>query len=311
MIFPLNAKHVLGIFEHSFRIVDATMIKKNVFTLALIICSFVLVPILFAQDASRVFVEDLNGNVQIIKAGQTQGQAAARGTVLSPDDKIQTGEKASAKIRVEGSGELTLNDHTTWSYKTYLKEKDKTTFSAHLAIGRLKAQVQKLPKGSVFEIKTPTSIAAIRGTFFDLFVYILAQHYFTQLDVFENSVAFSNLAGDRVQVVNEGQSSVGNEAGAITPPKPIGSKKDQKDENKASGNPPGGGGDSSGGGSDSGASNFPSTDNFFDFDSLMGSHDSASSNPPPVASSLPGQKKFIGESSDSDSSTKSEQGGSH
>jgi len=128
--------------------------------------------------------------------------------------------------------------------------------------------VQKLPKGSIFEVKTPTSVTAVRGTVFGLFVYMVAQQYFTQLEVFENSVAFSNLAGDQTYVINEGQDSVANQAGTVTPPEAIESqtdrvlsqnttagqvsskeeksekdRSDEKDKNKAlGGNPPGGGG---------------------------------------------------------------------
>ena len=240
-------------------------IKKNVFLTGIILCVLILTPSLFAQDpsqavsTSRIFIEELKGNVQVIKAGQIQSQIAAKGDVLSSNDKVQTGENASAKIMIEGAGELTLKDNTTWSYGEYSRTEDNTTFSAYLAIGRLKAKVQKLPKSSVFEIKTPTSIAAVRGTSFGLFVYMVEQQYFTQLEVFENAVSFSNLGGDQVQVINEGQHSVGNEAGVVTPPQAIESKTDQVlsqtkvEENKSDregdnknkvpgGNPPGGGG---------------------------------------------------------------------
>ena len=242
-------------------------VRKNIFLLVIVIGSLILVPTLFAQNSSKIFIEDFQGSVQIIRAGQAQGQTAVKGDVLNPNDQVQTGDKASAKIIVEGTSELTLKDNTTWSYGEYSKEEDKTTFSALLALGRLKAKVQKLPKGSIFEVKTPTSVAAVRGTTFGLFVYMIAQQYFTQLEVFENAVAFSNLTGDQTYVINEGQSSVANETGTVAPPQAIESqterllqnttaesdttkgeksekgRSDEKDKNKAlGGNPPGGGG---------------------------------------------------------------------
>ena len=56
---------------------------------------------------------------------------------------------------------------------------------------------------------------------------MVAQQYFTQLEVYENSVAFSNSTGNQEQVINEGQSSVASEAGTITPPQAIESQTDQ------------------------------------------------------------------------------------
>lgn len=264
--------------------------KGRFFAAVLIVCSFIFVlPALFAQDSSKVSIQDVKGDVQITRAGQTQGTAAVEGDVIHSNDKVQTGANGSAKINIEETGELMLNNNTTWSYQAYMKGADKTTFSAHLAIGRLKAKVKKLPKESVFEIKTPTSVAAVRGTWFDLFVYLLAQHYFTQLDVFKDSVAFSNLFGTKTQIVNKGQSSVGDESGNVTPPKPIGSKS-KEDQDNASGNPPGGDG--------SGSNGFPTVD---DFKNLTG-HQNENRNRPPDASAMPHQRKFIGDSSDSNSS---------
>ncbi len=259
--------------------------RTNVFFTAVIIGYLILTPTLFAESAtqvtptSKIFIEDLKGEVQITKAGSAQAQIAIKGDVLNPDDKIQTGDNASAKIMIEGTGELTLKGSTTWSYGAYSKTEDKTTFSAYLALGRLKAKVQKLPKDSVFEIKTPTSVAAVRGTGFGLFVYMVAQQYFTQLEVFENAVAFSNLTGDQTQVINEGQNSIANEAGTVTPPQAIESKTDQvlsqatpeesksdkesDNKNKApGGNPPGGGGPFGGG--NKGPTNVPPGSNPFE-----------------------------------------------
>lgn len=210
------------------------MTKTKFFIAALIISlTVVVVPFLFAQtstqtaESPKVLIQELKGDVQIIKAGQTQGQSAAQGDLLSSNDKVQTGKDASAKIVVEGAGEINLSKETTWSYEKYTVEKDKREFSAYLAIGRLKAKVQKLPEGSVFQVKTPTSIAAVRGTFFGLFVYMVEQQFFTLVQVFEDSVAFSNLSSEQSYTVEEGQSATANEAGEVTPPQTSGTETDQ------------------------------------------------------------------------------------
>lgn len=200
------------------------MTKKFIF---IIISFFVLDILLFAQESSRVLIEDLQGDVQITRVGQVQGRAAAKEDVLQPNDKVQTGKQASAKIMVEGVGEITLGENTIWSYEKYVVGQEKRSFSAYLALGRLKAKVKKLPRDSSFEIKTPTSIAAVRGTFFGLLVYVLNQQLFTLLEAFEDSVVFSNLRREQSYTVEAGQRSTGDESGNVTPPEPKKSQTDQ------------------------------------------------------------------------------------
>lgn len=195
-----------------------------------------------AQTTPKVSLRDIQGDVQIIEAGGAQGRPAVQEEELKPSDKIQTGKKSSVKIILEGLGEISLSEETTWSYESYVIEEEKHRFSAQLALGRLKAKVKKLPQGSSFEIRTPTSVAAVRGTFFGLFVYLFEQQYFTLLEVFENAVVFSNLAGDQSYAVEEGQQSTANEEGNVTPPEESGeSETDQALDGEE---PPTGGGGS-------------------------------------------------------------------
>lgn len=198
--------------------------------------------------ASVVFGE-LKGDVQIIPANEIGPRAAVQGDSLNPNDKVQTGEDGSAKIVIENTGEIKLKKETTWSYDRFVSTAEKREFSAYLAIGRLRADVQKLPGGSSFQIKTPTSIAAVRGTSFGLFVYEFAGQVFTQLDVIDNAVQFSNISGDQSYVVEQGNSATGNDSGVITPPQSTGVETEKVLEGERgdskknpNGNGPGGGG---------------------------------------------------------------------
>src|SRR3989338_6093703 len=202
-----------------------TILKSAFLRLCVSIFSLALVePLLFAQPISsqasstQIVLENFIGDVQIIKSGETQMRPATKGEALHPNDKIQTAKDGSAKVLIEGAGELDLGANTIWSYQEYSVDDKEIRFSAHLALGRLKARVKTLPPDSVFEIKTPTSIAAVRGTWFGLFVYLFEGHLFTQLEVLEDLVSFSNLAGTQSFVVGEGQTSTGNDAGEMTSP---------------------------------------------------------------------------------------------
>lgn len=209
---------------------------------------FILILLVTPSAIASVTFGELKGDVQIIPADGTPSHAAEQGAFLNPNDKVQTGEDGSAKIVIENTGEIKLKKETTWSYDQSVSTAEKREFSAYLAIGRLRADVQKLPGGSSFQIKTPTSIAAVRGTSFGLFVYEFAGQVFTQLDVIDNAVQFSNISGDQSYVIEQGNSATGNDSGVITPPQSTGVETekvlegDDDSKKNPNGNGPGGGG---------------------------------------------------------------------
>ena len=255
------------------------MTRNNGFVFVFIIGLFFLQPIispLFAQtppDSQKVFVEDLKGDVQVIKAGDTKSRQAVKGDPITTNDKVQVGKGGSANIMIEGLGEIQLDEETSWSYEKFTLEEDKRIFYANLALGKLKARVKPLPPGSVFEIKTPVSIAAVRGTFFGLFVYMVQQQIFALLEVFEDSVVFSNLARDQSLIVNEGESARGEESGKIAR---------VSDEDKKAGGGPPSGGSSDGGTKDPFDGYPPGPDNFFN-------REAPTTRPEPMVYTHPGQ----------------------
>ena len=210
----------------------------------------VVCPVLFA-DTGVSFTE-IKGDVQVFKSGDVVGRKVQEGDVIQPQDKIQTGPDGSAIIVVEDTAEIKLGKETTWSLDHFVSEPSKKEFSANLALGRLRAKVKKMPRDSIFEIKTPTSVAAVRGTAFGLFVYEFQEKIYTQLEVFENAVQFSTLTGEQSYLVEEGRSATASGEGTITPPQTSGSETDKvlavsekkesggSDSKKAPLNPPSG-----------------------------------------------------------------------
>lgn len=266
-------------------------IRIHSFFFLLILCFFLL-PLshssVYGQtpaDPPNIFVSDLKGNVQIVKAGETKGRQAAKDDLIVAKDKVQIGKGSSAKIVIEGVGEIELAEETSWSYEKFALEKGKSIFLADLALGRLKAKVKPLPQGSVFEIRTPVSVAAVRGTFFSLFVYMVQNQIFALLEVFENSVGYSNLARDQSMVVNEGQSAQADEAGKVAPV--------SEEGKKGEGGPPGGGSSDDGGAKDPFDGYPPGIDNFFN-------RDAPTVRPEPPVYTHPGQ---TGEAQKSSSSS--------
>ena len=232
-------------------------------------------------------MSDLKGDIQIIKAGETTGRPAVKDDLIGASDKIQVGKGSSANIMIEGVGEIELAEETSWSYEKFSLAEGKCIFTANLALGRLKAKVKKLPPDSIFEIRTPVSIASVRGTFFSLFVYMVQSQIVALLEVVEDSVTYSNLARDQSVVVNEGESARADESGKVTP---------AGDENKKTGEGPPGGGSSDGGGPKDPFDGYPpGVDNFFNRDAPV-------VRPVPPVYSHPGQRGEAQESSGSSGS---------
>ncbi len=194
--------------------------------------------VLAREQSLKVVIADLKGQVEVVKKAIPQSVRATKGMELGSGDTVKTGKESWAKIEIENVGAIELEAESTWFYSRSVSEEGKRAFEAQLAVGRLKAKMKKLPEGSLFEIKTPTSIAAVRGTFFGLFVYMIQKQIFSFLEVFENSVEFSNLRGDQKAVVREGQTATIDEFGKLT----SGAKPPAKKEelNKEGGSPPGG-----------------------------------------------------------------------
>ena len=268
----------------------ATRIHVFIFFLIL---SALLLPValpVFGQttpDPPNIFVSDLKGDIQIIKAGETAGRPAVKDDFLGVRDQVQVGKGSSANITIEGVGEIELAEATSWSYEKFSLTEGKCIFTGNLALGRLRAKVKKLPPDSIFEIRTPVSIASVRGTFFSLFVYMVQSQIVALLEVVENSVTYSNLARDQSVVVNEGESARADESGKVAP---------AGDENKNTGEGPPGGGSSDDGGSKDPFDGYPpGIDNFFN-------RDAPAVRPEPPVYSHPGQRGESHESSGSGSS---------
>ncbi len=172
--------------------------------------------------AGEIELDKTAGDVKIISSGNPLGLPAEQGARLSLKDKIETGPNSSATVKIDKQATVTLGSQTTWAIQEYNDVKDNYRFSAELTLGKLEAKVKKLPKGGNFDIRTPTSIASVRGTRFGLNVYRQNGQLFTRLAVFDDSVFFSNLQGLSGQNVNKNQGSAGNESGKVTSPETLG-----------------------------------------------------------------------------------------
>ncbi|MEA3306030.1 MAG: FecR family protein [Candidatus Omnitrophota bacterium] len=156
----------------------------------------------------------VTGTVEIIKAGEVTAVPAQNGMILNIGDTIRTGDDGSTSIsflpknviQVSGGSELTIEEYML-DEQTYALD-----IKLNLTVGRLMAVLKDLPPESNFEIKSPTAVAAVRGT-----VYYVGSD--GRIYVEEGSVTVTNLLTGDEFVVFAGQFTVIREDGTAEPPR--------------------------------------------------------------------------------------------
>jgi len=87
---------------------------------------------------------------------------------LLPGDTVETGKDAQAEVTFDDSSTLDLDPETRFGISEMAKDSasGQRTVRTSLLSGELQARIAKLAQNSTFEIESPTSVAAVRGTEF-------------------------------------------------------------------------------------------------------------------------------------------------
>jgi hypothetical protein len=102
------------------------------------------------------------GDVQV-KSGDAGFRPAKLRQTINKNDEIKTGEKSLAVIQLGTEGIVQLSENSAVTMKSLLNEKTREVF---LGKGMVLSRIDKLLKGCEYQVKTPTVIAAVRGTQF-------------------------------------------------------------------------------------------------------------------------------------------------
>jgi len=88
--------------------------------------------------------------------------------VLLPGDTVETGIDAQAEVMFDDSSTIDLDPETRFGISELAKDSasGQRTVRTNLLSGELQARIAKLAQKSTFEIESPTSVAAVRGTEF-------------------------------------------------------------------------------------------------------------------------------------------------
>jgi len=151
------------------------MLKKSLVSLVLALCFFSMITPLQAEVGRVAEISSIEGMVWFRKGGTEDWKGATKGMLLLENDEIKTGENAKAEILLDAAGEtgkLNLAPNSQLRIETMKQDTtsgDKTTL-LDLALGRVLIKAEKLKGNSAFQVKTPTSICAVRGTVFEVSV---------------------------------------------------------------------------------------------------------------------------------------------
>lgn len=154
----------------------------------------------------------VGGSVQVQAAAGGAWTNAVLGQPLNAGDKVKTGANGKAVVAFSDGSKIQLDANSNFS----LTELQPARFGVRLDVGTLNAWVAKL-RGRRFEARSPTAVAAVRGTEFDFKVEIDGK---TTVNLFGGSLNLSNNAGRGVNLTPGKQATV-EVKGEVSEPTPI------------------------------------------------------------------------------------------
>jgi hypothetical protein len=139
-------------------------IMKTRAVLIAIICSWYAV-----SAASEAKITRIEGEAQVLKKGKIDGtmswKPARLNMPLAVDDQLKSGSESLVEITYSQGAVMRLAENTTCS----IKKMGDAAVSTSVPKGNVWVNMKKLASaGRDFELTTPTAVAAIRGTVFQM-----------------------------------------------------------------------------------------------------------------------------------------------
>jgi len=125
-----------------------------------------------AQAEAQLTIISIQGNALIRPGLSASWNRAAVGMVITEGSTIKTEKDTSMQLEMTGVGIFSLYEETQLDVIKTKIHKQIIDAELHLKLGILKGKIGKLKKGSSFHIRTPTSVAAVRGTEFLIAVVV-------------------------------------------------------------------------------------------------------------------------------------------
>lgn len=146
--------------------------KKGYFLIVpviIIICIIGLLWFTLAPESAKAQLIIDSGTVQIKHAGESW-TSAEDGMDLYQSDSVKTGEDSSATIILFGSSIIRLDSNTEVTLQEIIQQEEETSVKIKQDAGRTWNTVMKISGIDDYEVQTPTTVASVRGTTFDVTV---------------------------------------------------------------------------------------------------------------------------------------------
>jgi hypothetical protein len=185
---------------------------------AVCLCLFVgFTSSIWAQEANKAgIISALEGTVEVQPRGQLIYNAAQLNQFLYAGNRIRTKDDGWVEITMDNANVITLKENSDLLIEKFVQNLESQEYEniLEMNLGKLRAKVEKLKGNSVFEIHTPTAVAAARGTI----IYIEANSELAKLLVEEGVVDFLNKISGMKVSVKDGETSSAYRDGAISNP---------------------------------------------------------------------------------------------
>lgn len=149
-----------------------------------------------AAAATMGCIYDLNGDVSIRRSGSTDWAPAPKGAVLQEGDGLRTGAATWCELLFKDGSYIKLEADSETSVEQLKSEAGERTFSFSFLKGKALWMAAKLKwrTKSVFSVRTPSAVCAVRGTDFTIIVSTDGR---TSVGLFEGKVAVSSGTAER------------------------------------------------------------------------------------------------------------------
>jgi hypothetical protein len=137
----------------------------------IIICIIGFIWFVLTPDVAKAQLIIDSGTVQIKHPGESW-TSAQNGMLLYQSDSIKTGDNTSASIILFESSIIRLDNNTEITIQEILQQEGETSVKIKQESGRTWNTVLKMSGIDDYEVHTPTTVASVRGTSFDIKVII-------------------------------------------------------------------------------------------------------------------------------------------
>lgn len=119
-----------------------------------------------ANAACTVYVRGIVGVVEVYATDDTDWDDAELNQCLQVGDKVRTGADGQVNLDFTSRADVSLDALS--EFRITSSKPDADADQLDLTKGTASAKAQKLSSGTSFSIKTPTAVAGVRGTDFDV-----------------------------------------------------------------------------------------------------------------------------------------------